>query len=381
MMALRGFAEQHGMADVTILGGGVIGLSIADELARAGARVRVLDRSAFGTEASWAGAGMLPPGDVEHATTPEALLRGLSHRLWPNLVAWLQASTGVDSGYRMSGALRFFPTTTERDREAAEWCDERVPVELLDETEVNSLEPALAPGLGHALHLPSQAQIRNPRHVKALVASCTAQRVELLPHTPALGFERAGERVAGIRTTRGVLRSDRYCVAGGAWSGELLATLGIELPVRPVRGQIALLETPRLPISRMIELGHRYLVPRPDGRILVGATQEEVGFDKRVTVGAISDLLAMAIEICPQLGDASLAKSWAGFRPGSPDGLPYLGRTAEYENLFIAAGHFRSGLQMSPGTARVMRQLLLDQPTDIPLDGFALNRHNMASTY
>ncbi len=157
--------------------------------------------------------------------------------------------------------------------------------------------------------------------------------------------------------------------------------LGIELSVRPVKGQIAMLETTRLPISRMIELGHRYLVPRPDGRVLVGATQEEVGFDKRVTAGAIGELLAMAIDVCPQLSDASLVKSWAGLRPGSADGLPYLGRTAEYENLFVAAGHFRSGLQMSPGTARLMRQLLLDQPTDIPLDGFSLDRHSMASTY
>jgi len=369
------------MADVTILGGGVIGLSIADELARAGAKVRILDRSNFGTEASWAGAGMLPPGDVEHATTAEGLLRGLSHRLWPNLVAWLQAGTGIDSGYRMSGALRFFPTVTERDREAADWRQEHVPVEVLEDSDVRSLEPALSASLGHALHLPSQAQVRNPRHVKALIASCAAQGVELLPHTPAFDFERAGDRIAGVQTTAGVLRSDRFCVASGSWSRDLLGPIGIELQVRPVKGQIALLETTRLPMSRMIELGHRYLVPRPDGRILVGATQEEAGFDKRVTAGAIGELLAMAVDICPSLRDASLVRSWAGLRPGSPDGLPYLGRTAEYDNLFIAAGHFRSGLQMSAGTARVMRQLLLDQPTDIPLDGFRLDRHSMASTY
>ncbi|MDQ3333078.1 MAG: FAD-dependent oxidoreductase, partial [Planctomycetota bacterium] len=312
------------MADVTILGGGVIGLSIADELARAGASVRVLDRSEFGTEASWAGAGMLPPGDVNHATTPEGLLRGLSHKLWPNLVAWLQAGTGIDSGYRMSGSVRLFETVADRDAEAALWRDESIPVESLDDADVKLLEPGLCDGLGAALHLPSQAQVRNPRHLKALLASCAAQGVELLPHTLALGWERAGDRLAGVRTSNGVLRSDRYCVAGGAWSGGLLEPLGIDLSVRPVKGQIVLLDAVPLPISRMIELGHRYLVPRPDGRVLVGATQEEAGFDKRVTAGAVADLLALAVGVCPALASASIVESWTGLRPGSPDGLPYL---------------------------------------------------------
>ncbi|HEX6985762.1 MAG TPA: FAD-dependent oxidoreductase, partial [Planctomycetaceae bacterium] len=136
-----------------------------------------------------------------------------------------------------------------------------------------------------------------------------------------------------------------------------------------------LLDAVPLPFTRMIELGPRYLVPRPDGRVLVGATEEEAGFEKRNTAAAVGDLLAMAVELCPALGGATVERTWAGLRPGSPDGLPYLGRVPDFENLFVAAGHFRSGLQMSPGTARVMRQLLLDQPTDIPLDGFSLSRH------
>jgi len=366
------------MADVTILGGGVIGLSIADELARAGATVRVLDRSDFGTEASWAGAGMLPPGNLERAATPAAPLRGLSHRLCPNLVAWLQAETGVDSGYRMSGAARLSETEAERDAELAVWRAEGVPVESLDAETLADLEPELAAGPRAALHLPSQAQIRNPRHLRALAASCAKQGVDLIPGVPAVACEADGGRITGVRTPQGVFRSDRYCVATGAWSRGVLDPLGVELPVRPVRGQIVLLDGRPSPISRMIELGPRYLVPRPDGRILVGATMEDAGFEKRNTAAAVVGLLGMAADLCPALATATVERSWAGLRPGSPDGLPYLGRAPGFDNLFVAAGHFRSGIQMSPGTARVMRQLLLGQPTDIPLDGFSLSRHASA---
>lgn len=363
------------MADVTVVGVGVIGLSIADELARAGAKVRVLDRSAFGTEASWAGAGMLPPGNLDRATTPEARLRGLSHRLWPSLVAWLCSKTGVDVGYRASGALRLFDDRRECDAELATWRAEQVPCEAIERGEVGELEPNLAAFDGPALHVPGQAQVRNPRLLKGLLASCAAQGVELVPNVAAVAWETDGDRVTGLGTPQGVFRSARYCVAAGAWTSALLEPLGVELSVRPVRGQIVLLNALPLPVSRMVEVGPRYLVPRPDGRVLVGATEEDAGFEKKNTAEAVGGLLQMAVELCPALANAAVERTWAGLRPGSPDGLPYLGRVPDFRNLFVAAGHFRSGLQMSPGTARVMRQLLLDQPTDIPLDGFSPVRH------
>ena len=369
------------MADVTILGGGIIGLSIADELARSGVAVRVLDQSVFANEASWAGAGMLPPGNLERADSPEAILRGLSHRLWPNLIGWLQANTGIDSGYRISGAVRLFDSGSERDDELAVWQSEGIPAESLAAGDLSELEPALAVGSRPALHLPGQAQIRNPRHLKALLASCAAQGVQLIPNAGAIGFNIDGGHVAGVRTTAGTFHSDQYCVTAGAWSRGLLEPLGIDLPVRPVRGQIALLKASPLPITRMVEIGSRYLVPRPDGRVLVGATMEEVGYDKRNTASAIGSLLALAIATCPDLAHADLERTWAGLRPGSPDGLPYLGGVPDYDNLFVAAGHFRSGLQMSPATARLMRQLLLGQPSEVSLEPFSLTRHSITNTY
>src|SRR5690606_14887119 len=143
-----------------------------------------------------------------------------------------------------------------------------------------------------------------------------------------------------------------------------LAPLGIELPIRPIRGQIALLKTVALPFQRIVELGNRYLVPRPDGRVLVGATMEDVGFRKVTTAAAIGDLLGMATRLCPPLGAADLDRTWAGLRPGSPDGVPWLGAVPDIDNLYVATGHFRNGLQMSPGTGRLMRQAILGQPTD-----------------
>lgn len=362
------------MTDVTVLGGGVIGLSIANELARSGASVRVLDRGEFGSEASWAGAGMLPPGNLERATAPEATLRGLSHRLWPELAASLLTETGIDTGYRVSGAIRLADDDLDRDRELKEWNAEGVPTERLEPSEVARLEPGLAAQGKPALYLPGQAQIRNPRYVKALLAACAEQGVELVRNVAAIDWLTEGERITGVQTSNGRYVSDRYCVAAGAWTAGLLQPLGLTLPVRPVRGQIVLLSTIPRTLTRMVEVGPRYLVPRPDDRVLVGATQEEVGFEKRTTAVGIADLLTFAIDLCPALAQATIEQSWAGLRPGSADGLPYLGRCPDFENLFVAAGHFRTGLQMSPGTGRVMRQLLLDQPTDIPLDGLGMTR-------
>ena len=361
------------MADVTILGGGVIGLSIALELADTGARVRLLDRGGFGREASWAGAGMLPPGRLETATTPDARLRGLSHALWPELAARLLRDTGIDGGFHLCGAVRLFESAAERDADVAHWQAEKVVAEPLAAADLRRLEPHLSRQFCHAVHLPEQGQIRNPRHLRALVAACAGQGVELVPDAVHVTWDAIGTRIRGVQTARGHFESARYCVAAGAWSAGLLAPLGVTLPVRPVRGQIVLLDVLPSPLRRTIELGSRYLVPRPDGKLLVGSTEEEVGFEKCNTPSGTASLLDLAARLCPALATAHVERFWAGLRPGSPRGIPYLGHVPGFDNLFVAAGHFRNGLQMSPGTARLMRQVVLDQPTAFPLDEFQIS--------
>jgi glycine oxidase len=198
--------------------------------------------------------------------------------------------------------------------------------------------------------------------------------VRLKPGCPVHGFERREDRILAARTLIGSLSADRYLVAAGAWSDALLEPFGFRPGIHPVRGQIALLNTGTARLRRVLCLGKRYLVPRPDGRVLIGSTEEAVGFDKRTTGGAIAELLHFAFTLVPSLADAPLERCWAGLRPATPDELPYLGPVPGVANLFVAAGHFRSGIQLSPATALLMKELLLGQPLTMPLEAFRLRR-------
>jgi glycine oxidase len=370
------------MDDVIVVGGGVIGLSIAWELAGQGVAVAVIEQGDFAREASWAGAGMLPPGNLENAHTPEAQLRGLSHLLWSDWAESLEAETGIAIGYTRCGGLelRRGADADQLSDEILAWRSEDVRVEELTPDAARKLEPHLSPEINAVFRLPDLGQVRNPRLVKALVAGCAARGVRLVPGTPVIGFEEREGVIASLRTPSGdQFRAGRYCVAGGAWSRTILESLGIRLAVEPVRGQIVLVShVPRL-ISHVLQTGPRYLVPRDDGRLLIGATEEHVGFLKSNTAAVVSDLLAFGASLVPAIADARFERAWSGLRPGSVDGLPYLGRVGGYENLFVAAGHFRSGLQMSPGTARLMRQTLLDAETDVSLEPFSCERGRGAS--
>lgn len=367
------------MTDIIVVGGGVIGLSIAYELAGQGIAVKVIERGAFGREASWAGAGMLPPGNVQRAPDAPSMLRAVSHALWPELSARLRDETGIDNGFRQTGciALKLGEDEHPLREEIDCWQREGVIVDELTPAALAELEPAVTRCVTSAYRLPDMCQVRNPRHLKALLAGCAARGVELLAGQPVVGFEWDTDGVVSVRTPDDEHRAGRYCMAGGAWTRQLVAGAGFEILVQPVRGQIVLLSTNRLPFKHMLQLGARYIVPRPDGRVLIGSTEEDAGFDKRTTAGAARELLAFAVELVPALAGATCERFWAGLRPGSADGLPYLGKVPGARNLYIAAGHFRSGLQTSPGTALAMRELMMEQELSVPLDAFACDRHGV----
>jgi glycine oxidase len=232
------------------------------------------------------------------------------------------------------------------------------------------IEPALADDVGPAYFLPHMAQIRNPRHLQALVAAACTRGVDLRPGCQVFGFERDGGRISALHTVEGRRVHDKYLVCAGAWTDTLLAPLGCRIDTRPVRGQIALLRTPKPVLHRIVIVGKRYLVPRDDGLVLVGSTEEDVGFDASTTAGAIADLLRFAAALAPALGRAAVERCWAGLRPGSADGLPTLGRVPGFDNLWVASGHFRAGLQLSAATALVMTEALTGRPTRINLDPF-----------
>ncbi len=362
--------------DVIVVGGGVIGLSIAYELSNRHVSVTVVDQGSLGREASWAGAGMLPPGNPVKVQTPLARLRGESHLMWDALSETLRAETGIDNGFRRCGAveIRLPGREAELDRDYEEQLRSGIEVERLSGPAVRDIEAELSSDIEAAFLLPQMAQVRNPRHLNALMHACASRGVEMVPGTAVYDFDRVGDKIAALRTSSGALTAGQYVVAAGAWSRRLLENAGCAVDVEPLRGQIVLLRTERPVIRRILQLEKQYLVPRDDGRILVGSTEEQAGFCKQNTAQGVNELLQFAIRLVPSLAGAEVERTWAGLRPRSADGLPYLGRVPQTENLFVAAGHFRDGLQLSPITGKLIAEAMLEGEPAMSLDEFACDR-------
>jgi len=366
------------MQDVLIVGGGVIGLSLAWDLAKHGRSVHVIDRGEPGREASWAGAGILPAARWHDWQHPLDQLRGLSNRLHGRWAAELTATSGIDTGYRRCGGLHLARTAGEAAALAA-WsammADEGVEVKRLPATSIADIEPGLSRNSASAaFHVPDEAQLRNPRHLQSLVLACTKLGVNITPNLAIHDVRTDSRGISELATSSGPLRAHQYCFTAGAWTGTLLHRLGIATGVLPVRGQMVLLRSHQPPISHIINEGSRYLVPRDDGYLLAGSTEEEVGFDKSTTEEALSELTEFARGLVPALRDASIEKTWSGLRPGSFDGLPYLGPLPGINNAFVAAGHFRNGLFLSPATAVVVSQLMRCEQPQIDLAPFRVGR-------
>ncbi len=364
-------------ADVVIVGGGVIGLSIAYALALESVSVILLDRTELGRGASWAGAGIIAPGSEKDIPLAMARLRTRSARLFPDWSEALFAETGIDNGYRRCGGVdvAFTPEQEQALRAAAgRWKLEGIAFERLEPHDFDRVEPALNPDLRVAYFLPDRAQIRNPWHLRALIEACKGRGVSILADHAVTGFESVGDRLTRIQTPNGSFECGMVVVSAGPWSGELLSGLGLSIQTPPIKGEIVLLRTNPPVLKRIIELGAHYLVPREDGRVLVGATEEEVGFDLKSTPKAIRDLLEFALRLCPALASAEFEKSWAGLRPGSLDTRPYLGHAPGFKNLIVATGHRRAGLQLSTATAEVVADLVLKRPPRLDLQDFRLDR-------
>jgi glycine oxidase len=359
---------------VAIIGGGIIGLTSAYFLAKAGLSVELFDRVDFGKEASWAGAGILPPGNVNGAATPIDKLRAIGSARFPEFSQELRDLTGLDNGYMRCGGIEFI------DEDPTEildlWRQEGIVFDRIPQHMRETLMPGVGDVPGEPYLLPDCAQVRNPRHLQALIAACELVGVKLSPRTefasyPAVWGEDPQTGQMGFREWKG-----RRLIAAGAWSNGLLTNLGERGPgVHPVRGQIVLLKTPERVLKRVLMIGKRYLVPRLDGHVLVGSTEEpEAGFEKANTAEAVAGLIAFAIRTVPALAKAELVKCWSGLRPGSPDGLPFIGPVPGWDNVFVATGHFRAGVQLSIGTAQLITELFTRQPTCVPLEAFAVDR-------
>ena len=364
-------------ADVLIIGGGIIGCAIAVELARARVKILVLERDRIGCEASGEAAGMLAPQAEGLSPGPFLDLCLKSRTMFGPLQDMLQAETGIDIEYLRSGIV--YPFLTEEDEAyGTRLFDEQrsrgLNVERWDRKQVLDAEPDLTPAVRGALHLPDDHQVRNARMVRALALAGSRRGVVHLEGSPVTAFLRNRDRVIGVRSLTESYHADRVVVAAGAWSGTLGALLGREIPIRPARGQLVSLQTEGN-LCRHILYGREvYLVPRASGEVVVGSTVEFVGFAKQTTAAGIEGLLSGARKLVPALGSRPMIQAWAGFRPWTPDELPYLGAVPGAPGLFIASGHFRNGILLAPATGALMAELLQDAEPSLPLFPFRLDR-------
>lgn len=343
---------------VLVVGGGVIGLLSAYQLADAGLEVQVLDQRDVGREASWAGGGIVSPLYPWRYSPAVTALAHWSQDFYPQLGARLLAESGIDPEVHVTG---LYWLDLEDEGEALVWAkQEGRPLTAVDIQSVYRAVPPLGPGFSHAVYMPGVANVRNPRLLKSLREALQRMpNVTLLENAKATGFVREAERVVGVSTESGELRADRVVVAAGAWSGGLLASLGLQLPVKPMKGEMILFKCAEDFLPRMVLAKGRYAIPRRDGHILVGSTLEDVGFDKTPTQEALDSLRASAIELLPALADAEVVKHWAGLRPGSPEGIPYIGPVPGFEGLWLNCGHFRNGLVLAPASCQLLADLLL----------------------
>jgi len=365
------------IADVVIVGGGVIGLSVAYVLASEGVSCAVLDRDEMGRAASWAGAGIIAPPANRPPADPATALRSLSARLHEDWSARLKDETGIDNGYRRCGGL----DVAMNSREEAElqpycrlWDDEGIAFERLDGAALRGLEPGLSDEVAAGYHLPDRAQIRNPRHLRALKAACQRKGVTLLESQTVTSFRQDAGRVLAVDTPDRAIRCGWVVLCAGPWTEALARTIAVDIATPPVKGQIVLFHSERPLLSRIVEHGADYLVPRNDGHILMGATEESVGFDLRTTPDAERALVAHAHRLLPALKTAEIVTTWTGLRPGNLDGNPTIGLASGYENVVLATGHRRAGIQLSPGTAHVVADLILGRPERFDLRPFRPGR-------
>jgi len=360
-------------SDVVIVGGGAIGLSVAYRLACEGASVTLFDRREVGREASWAGAGLIPANTERLRTNPTVELRSWSATLYPEWSAALREETGIDNGYRRTGGVDVALTEAEEHdlrSMAGRWKTERIVFERLAPGDFGRVEPALSPELRVAYFLPDRAQVRNPRHLRALTLASAARGVVFRPGETVVGFEHQGGRVTAVKTSAGAVACGAVVLAAGAWTGGLIEGLGLRVPTPPLKGQIVLLKSDRPLLRRIVEHGKNYLVPRDDGRVLIGATEEDAGFDVRPTPVGVRDLIDEALRLCPGLAAAEVESSWAGLRPGTLDTRPYLGPLPGFANAVVATGHKRAGLQLAPATAEVIADVVLGRPSRVDLTPF-----------
>jgi glycine oxidase len=348
--------------DVAIAGAGIIGASIAFELAQAGLKVALFDRNEPGREASWASAGILSPAPESPAMISMVPLAKASMDLYPALVANVEEISGEKVGFRPKGTIDVFfgkDAVSDLSTLIALHHGMGLKAEPLRPEDARELEPSLSPELEAAARRPDEASIDNRAFTRALLSAAKKSGVEIVTGAAVTGIAKEAGRCTGLKVGNETVSAKWTVIAAGCFSAEIEGVKEFA-PVRPAKGQMVSLRADGLKVERVIWGEKIYIVPRDDGRILAGATVEYVGFDKQVTAGGIEKVLSAAMEVIPEFANARIEETWAGLRPDSPDHLPIIGPT-DVEGLVIATGHFRSGVLLTPITARLVRQWITER--------------------
>lgn len=365
-------------SEVVIVGGGVIGCSIAYQLSKAGKKVIITEREEVAAEASRAAAGLLAPlGELSNPGPFTDLLLA-SWNLDLELIPVLEDTSGVRVEYHHPGSLHTITDAGDAAyplEQIKAWEALGLQVSWLEGDEAREFEPLLEPGIVAAIYSPRDGSIKPAAMTRAYAESARRQGVTFYEHTEITGIERSASHVTGVHTARGdVIACDHLVIAAGAWSARFGNWLGFSLPVSPMRGQILSLRQPASPLKHILFGEGVYLVPKLDGTIYVGATVEQVGFDKAITAEGIAWLLSSAIQLVPSLASAPIAGIWAGLRPWSPDSRPILGKAPGWENVTLATGHSAAGFELSAITGKAIADLVTSGQAPAIIRAFGVER-------
>jgi glycine oxidase len=368
--------------DAAIAGGGLIGASIALELARAGLRVGLFDRQEPGREASWAGAGILSPAPESAAMISLVPLAKASMAIYPEFVRMVEEISGQSVGYRPKGTLQAIFTRDAREELSTVIALHHglgLKAEPLRAEDARELEPALSEDLGAAVLRPEEASVDNRALTQAVLEAARRSGVQFFAGSEVEAVWREGSRCLGLHLKNEKIEAQWTVIAAGCFSANIRGVAAYA-PVRPAKGQMIALRADDLKIECVLWSEKIYLVPRNDGRILAGATVEYAGFEKGLTAGGLEKILAGTLELAPGLANAHVEETWAGLRPDSPDHLPILGPT-DLDGLLIATGHFRGGILLAPITAQLVREWVTQQRVSVDWDRFSPMRFQSASAH
>ncbi|MDH5516202.1 MAG: glycine oxidase ThiO [Gammaproteobacteria bacterium] len=345
------------MADCIVVGAGISGVLSALELEQAGADVILLERDRLGAESSWAGGGIISPLYPWRYPDAVSQLARYGQQHYPALLDKLQLESGIDPQYQKNGLLVL---DLDEQQQANEWARNwQQDLQLLDAAQTLACEPALSSQHQASLWLPEVAQLRNPRLVKAMSAVVQRRKIRLHEHSVVSSIRIKNNKVQGVNVADQQYNADQVLIAGGAWSGQILKQLKLDTTIEPVKGQMILLKGEPDLLKRIVLSDGKYIIPRRDGRILVGSTLEHTEFKKELTAEAKQGLYHAATDMMPVLAGLEVEHHWAGLRPGSGNGVPYIGEHPSVQGLFFNAGHFRNGVVLGLASARLTADIIL----------------------